>query len=94
MDIQVCQPPPCQLDQPNKIPKDTRFPKHTTVSVTNGVGVHARGELELDRNGAQLEKLRNRAGWKGLRRASRPSRNKERPVFMVHEEERMEVYRG
>lgn len=59
------------------------------------MGVHARGELELDRDGVKLEKLRNRAGWKGLRRASRPSRNKERPVFMVQERgERMKVYRG
>lgn len=57
---------------------------HTTVSVTNGVGVHARGglelELELDCAGIELEKLRSTAGWE--RRASRPSRNKERPEFM------------
>lgn len=30
----------------------------TTVSVTNGVGVHARGGL-LDSEGTELEKLRN-----------------------------------
>lgn len=56
----------------------------TTVSVTNGVGVHVRGglELELDSEGTELEKLRNKRGCKGLRRTTWPSRNKER-VFMM-----------
>lgn len=67
--------------------------EHTTVSVTNGVGVHARG-LELD-CGIELEKLRNRPGcrgWqKGLRRARRPSRNKERlGIIPVVEEKKLE----
>ena len=85
--IQVCQPPPYASISQQCTSADNQTAIHTTVSVTNGVGVHARGGLELDSKGMEFEKLRNRAGWSeaapGLRRASRPSRNKERLGFIA-----------
>ena len=65
-----------------------KIQKHTTVSVTNGVGVHPRGELApFDNDGMELVKLRDAAGRRAAmeeRGRRRPSRDTERAGFMLY----------